>query len=143
MELTDMAYALKNTLLTVNFKIGVTIDKNKLFMYEDSCVWRNLISEIDCFEKLRCELNLSNFNPSIWETHKHVLAKYFYPGKLTYDQGKKLYAPIGEYHPSYKRTPKFILDVEEHIATAKVPVHVGANINPMDDFDDIGNLPIE
>jgi hypothetical protein len=143
MELTDMAYALKNTLLTVNFKIGVTIDKNKLFMYDDSCVWRNLISESDCFEKLHRELNISNFNPSIWETHRQVLAKYFFPGKLTFEQGKKLYAPIEEYHPNYKRTPKFILDVEEHIASAKLPLHVGANINPMDDFIDTGNLPSE
>jgi hypothetical protein len=78
-ELTKTAHALRNELMLAGSVIQIIIDDDNLFLYNQSCVWSNLISELNCYDRLHHELNIDYFSPSMWDNHRATLAKYFFP----------------------------------------------------------------
>jgi hypothetical protein len=137
-ELTKTAHALQNELMLAGSVIQIIIDDDNLFLYNRSCVWSNLISELNCYDRLHYELNIDYFSPSIWDNHRETLGKYFFPRNLSKNQAFKLYAPIEEIRANIPRIQALLEEIEarntERNHQLNIIRNVGANMNPMDDI---------
>jgi hypothetical protein len=147
-ELTKTAHALRDELMVAGCVIQIIIDDDNLFLYNRSCVWSNVISELNCYDRIHHELNIDYFSPSMWDNHRETLGKYFFPRNLSKDQAFKLYAPIEEIRANIPRTQALVEDIEarntERIHQLNIIRNVGANMNPMEDIvEHVQHIAIE